>query len=136
MVIYRITFIRLPGWQYFTTGDVVTAQTAAFVTWLIGHILLALNLKQDRLPLLKQGLFTNRFGAMWLAGMIVLVFTITSVPALHQIFYNGATSDSLGSDNPGSDSIYVLDRGEEVADAAADVITGCRYPAGPTYCSC
>lgn len=72
-------------WLYYTTGDVVTAQTAAFVTWLIGHILLALNLKQEQLPLLKQGLFTNRFGAMWLTGMIVLVITITSVPTLHQI---------------------------------------------------
>ncbi|CAJ35458.1 cation-translocating P-type ATPase [Methanocella arvoryzae] len=72
-------------WLYYTTGNVVMAQTAAFVTWLIGHILLALNLKQKELPLLKQGLMSNRFGVLWLAGMVVLSVTITSMSALHPV---------------------------------------------------
>ena len=67
---------------FFQTGNVVLAQTAAFVTWLLGHILLALNLKQDRLPLLKQGILSNRFGASWLLGMITLTVLITNVPAI------------------------------------------------------
>jgi Ca2+-transporting ATPase len=72
-------------WLYFTTGDVIMAQTAAFVAWLLGHILLALNVKQERLPLLKQGIFSNRFGVLWLAGMIALSIAITNVPAVYPI---------------------------------------------------
>jgi len=67
-------------WLYYSTHDVVMAQSAAFVTWLLGHIMLALNLKQEKLPLLRQGLFSNRFGIMWLAGMVVLSLVITTVP--------------------------------------------------------
>jgi len=67
-------------WLYYSTHDVVMAQSAAFVTWLLGHIMLALNLKQEKLPLLKQGLFSNRFGILWLAGMVVLSLVITTVP--------------------------------------------------------
>lgn len=65
---------------YFQTGDLVLAQTAAFSTWLLGHICLALNMKQRQLPLLKQGIFSNRFAALWLAGMIVLTVTMTNIP--------------------------------------------------------
>ena len=67
---------------YFRTGDVVLAQTAAFVTWLLGHILLALNLKQEKLPLIRQGLLSNRFGTFWLLGMSALTILITNVPAV------------------------------------------------------
>ncbi len=38
-------------------GNVVLAQTAAFVTWLLGHIFLALNLKQEKVSLLETGDF-------------------------------------------------------------------------------
>lgn len=62
--------------------DVVLAQTTAFVAWLLGHILLALNLKQEKLPLFRQGLFSNRFGAGWLLGMIGLSLAITLVAPL------------------------------------------------------
>jgi Ca2+-transporting ATPase len=64
---------------YFGTGNVVLSQTAAFVTWLLGHIFLALNLKQERVPLLKQGFFSNRFGTFWLITMVALTFLITNV---------------------------------------------------------
>jgi Ca2+-transporting ATPase len=56
------------------------ARTAAFATWLLGHILLAMNLKQEKLPLLEQGLLSNRFAAGWLAGMVALVLAMTHVP--------------------------------------------------------
>jgi len=60
--------------------DVASSRTAAFATWLLGHILLAMNLKQETTPLLKQGLLSNRFAAGWLLGMIALVLAMTSVP--------------------------------------------------------
>ncbi|MFN2130214.1 MAG: cation-translocating P-type ATPase [Anaerolineae bacterium] len=54
-----------------------SARTAAFATWLLGHILLAMNLKQTTTPLLRQGLLSNRFAAGWLAGMVALVLAMT-----------------------------------------------------------
>ena len=80
---------------YFQTGNLVLAQTAAFVTWLLGHILLALNLKQEKLPLFKQGLFSNRFGMVWLLGMIAFSLAITSIPALHAYLKTSALSFGL-----------------------------------------
>ena len=70
-------------WLYYQTNDVVLAQTAAFVTWLLGHIMLALNLKQEKLSLLKQGIFSNRFGSFWLVGMILLSLSITFLKPLY-----------------------------------------------------
>lgn len=65
----------------------VASDGSRVVTWLLGHIMLALNPKQEKLPLLRQGLFANRFGALWLAGMVVLSVVITTVqfvrPDLH-----------------------------------------------------
>lgn len=80
---------------YFKTGNVVLAQTTAFVTWLLGHVALALNLKQEQLLLFKQGLFANRFGAGWLFGIIFISVVITSVPALHVYFKTSALSIGL-----------------------------------------
>lgn len=72
--------ISIYFWLYYQTGDVVLAQTAAFSTWLLGHILLALNLKQEKLPLSKEGLLSNRFGVIWLVGMICMTAIVTNVP--------------------------------------------------------
>ena len=73
-------------WLYYQTHNVVLAQTAAFVTWLLGHIMLALNLKQEKLSLLKQGVFSNRFGSFWLLGMITLSLVITNVRLTYSYF--------------------------------------------------
>lgn len=70
----------------YTAYGQVTAQTAAFVAWLLGHILLALNLKQDKMPLMVQGFFSNRFGIWWLMGMIVFSLAITMLPRLYPYF--------------------------------------------------
>jgi Ca2+-transporting ATPase len=71
-------------WLYYSTADVTLAQTAAFATWLLGHIMLALNLKQERTPLLRQGMFSNRFAIGWLVGMISLALAMTTVPVLRE----------------------------------------------------
>jgi Ca2+-transporting ATPase len=60
--------------------EVESARTAAFATWLVGHIVLALNLKQEKVPLFKQGLLSNRFAAGWLVGMIAFVLAMTLNP--------------------------------------------------------
>jgi len=72
---------------YYRTGNITLAQTAAFVTWLLGHIMLALNLKQEKTPLLEQGVFSNRFATLWLAGMIILSLSITQISSSHSYFH-------------------------------------------------
>ena len=65
--------------------NVTAAQTAAFATWLLGHVLLALMVKQTHKPLLKQGILANRIGAGWLAGMILLVIAMTHVQGVYAL---------------------------------------------------
>jgi len=60
-----------------TNMPLAAARTAAFSTWLLGHIILALNLKQEKKPLLKQGLLSNKFAIGWLVGMVLLVIGMT-----------------------------------------------------------
>jgi Ca2+-transporting ATPase len=79
-------------WLYYGWADVTQAQTAAFVTWLLGHIMLALNLKQEKVPLLEQGVFSNRFATAWLLGMIVLSLAMTAIPTLHAYLHTTALS--------------------------------------------
>jgi P-type Ca2+ transporter type 2C len=65
---------------------IVLAQTSAFVTWLLGHIFLALNLKQKKTPLIYQGFFSNYFAALWLLAMVAFSIIITSIPFLYPYF--------------------------------------------------
>jgi Ca2+-transporting ATPase len=58
---------------------VPAARTAAFATWLLGHIVLALMLKQERISLFERGLLANRFGVGWLVGIIALVAAMVQV---------------------------------------------------------
>jgi P-type Ca2+ transporter type 2C len=74
-------------WIYYSTNNVTLAQSSAFVTWLIGHIMLALNLKQEHLPLIKQGIFSNRFGTIWLFSMIAFSVFITSFSPVHKYLH-------------------------------------------------
>lgn len=80
---FAFGIISLYLFVYYELENPVLAQTSAFVTWLLGHILLALNLKQEKLPLIKQGIFSNHFGMFWLLGMIALSIIITVFPGLH-----------------------------------------------------
>ncbi len=73
---------------YFTYGLLI-AQTAAFVAWLLGHVLLALNLKQERTPLFSQGILANKFGFFWLCSMIGLTSIITCIPAFYPYLKTG-----------------------------------------------
>lgn len=54
-----VVFVYIRTYQQY---DFKTAQSAAFVGWLLGHILLALNLKQEKILLMTRGFFANYFG--------------------------------------------------------------------------
>ncbi len=70
----------------YATHGIVMAQTAALVTWLMGHIFLALNLKQRQKPLLCQGIFANYFALCWLVVITIFSLVITTVPWLYTYF--------------------------------------------------
>jgi len=56
------------------------AQTMAFVAWLVGHIFLAFNLRSDREPLFRLGVFSNRVMVGWAGATAVFVLVVTLVP--------------------------------------------------------
>src|SRR5207245_9242850 len=61
-VVYLVTWYSGVG--------LATAQTAAFVTWLLGHVLMALNLRSQRDSLFHLGLLWNRLMVLWSATLV------------------------------------------------------------------
>ena len=62
--------------------DLATARTMAFVTWMLGHVFLALNMRSERVPLFRLGVFSNRFMIGWGVAAVLFVVLATSAPAL------------------------------------------------------
>jgi Ca2+-transporting ATPase len=65
-------------------GDLVLAQTAAFVTWLIAHVLLAFNMRSERQPMYLLGPLSNRTMAVWALAAITFAVAVSTVPFLHE----------------------------------------------------
>jgi Ca2+-transporting ATPase len=64
-VTYLFTWYQNP-----TSSAIQHAQTVAFATWMIGHILLALNFRSEKEPLSKLGVLSNKVMVLW--GLIVI----------------------------------------------------------------
>lgn len=62
------------------------ARTVAFVTWLLGHFFLALNLRSEREPLLRLGLFSNRPMTAWGAATVAFAMLATSLSVTQGTF--------------------------------------------------
>ncbi len=73
-----ITIAYLLTW--YQTGDAARAQSMAFITWLAGHVGMAFNARSRRLPLLKQGLFSNKVLVVWGAGVALLLVFVAAAP--------------------------------------------------------
>ncbi|MGD0204734.1 MAG: cation-transporting P-type ATPase [Candidatus Bathyarchaeia archaeon] len=58
------------------------AQTVAFATWMLGHILLALNLRSDKEPLSKLGVLSNKVMVLWALMAIGTLVIATNVPGI------------------------------------------------------
>ncbi len=82
-------------YTWYSSGDLVLAQTVAFATWMVGHIFLALNLRSDNEPLLKLGLLSNRLMVMW--GLIVAVTLLIGTNV--SVFHDSLRITSLGLGN-------------------------------------
>jgi Ca2+-transporting ATPase len=52
--------------------DEPSAQTLAFLAWLLGHVLLALNMRTFQQPLLQKGVFSNLGMVVWCAAAFIL----------------------------------------------------------------
>jgi P-type Ca2+ transporter type 2C len=70
---------------WYGSASLVTAQTMAFATWLLGHVFLALNLRSDREPLFQLGLFSNWVMVVWAMATLALLLVATLVPAAQQL---------------------------------------------------
>ncbi len=59
------------------------AQTVAFATWMLGHIFLALNLRSEKEPLVKLGLFSNKVMVLWALLVIATLAVGIGLPFVH-----------------------------------------------------
>ena len=58
------------------------AQTVAFATWMLGHILLALNLRSDKEPLSKLGILSNKVMVLWALTVVATLVIATNAPGI------------------------------------------------------
>lgn len=65
---------------WYDSRDLARAHTVAFATWLVGHVLLALNVRSEREPVVRLGLLTNRVVLVWGASALT-VLLLTSLLA-------------------------------------------------------
>jgi len=79
---------------WWSGANLIQAQTVAFVTWLIGHVLLAFNLRSEREPLLRLGLLSNRLMLVWAAVTAVFVLAVTLAPGIEVLLKTGALSSN------------------------------------------
>lgn len=67
---------------WYTTQSLPYARTVAFVTWMFGHIFLALNFRSEREPLIKVGLLSNKVMLLWALLAFVTLLVGTSLPII------------------------------------------------------
>jgi Ca2+-transporting ATPase len=68
---------------WFQTQNLTQAQTVAFATWMLGHILLALNFRSEKEPLVKLGFLSNKVMVLWALLVVVTLLVGTSLPFVH-----------------------------------------------------
>jgi Ca2+-transporting ATPase len=59
------------------------ARTVAFVTWMLGHFALALNLRSEREPLWRLGALSNPVMTAWGGAALVVVLVAVLAPGVH-----------------------------------------------------
>ena len=67
---------------WYRGADLVTAQTTAFAAWMIGHVLLAFNMRSERQPIFQIGLFSNRLMLGWALVSVAFISLVTTIPFL------------------------------------------------------
>jgi len=70
-----VSFVYWLTW--YGGANQISAQTVAFAAWLLGHVLLAFNMRSARQPLCQVGFFSNRLMIAW--GMAATLFILSAV---------------------------------------------------------
>ena len=73
-----VTTVYLATW--YGTHDLVASQTMAFFSWLVGHVLLAFNMRSERQPLFQIGPASNRIMILWAAAVAVFLIAVSLIP--------------------------------------------------------
>ncbi|MGA2913787.1 MAG: cation-transporting P-type ATPase [Methanoregula sp.] len=88
--------VFIPYWSaLYLSMPLAAAQTAAFSSWMIGHILLAFFSRSTHDPLYRIGVFSNRVMVLWAAGALVFLALLLGVHAIGQRF--GITHITAGT---------------------------------------
>jgi Ca2+-transporting ATPase len=74
-------------WMVYSGVALKTAQTVAFVTWLLGHVFLALNLRSEREPLFRLGLLSNRLMVIWGVAAILFAVFASMTPGVQSVLW-------------------------------------------------
>ncbi len=78
-----VTVVYLFTW--YSTKDAVTSQTIAFFGWLIGHVLLAFNMRSEHQPMLHLGLTSNHVMLLWTAAIALFLIAISTIPGAQSL---------------------------------------------------
>ena len=78
-----VTLIYLSTW--YGTQNQVMSQTVAFFAWLVGHVLLAFNMRSERQPVLQMGLASNRMMLVWAAAVAGFLVLVSLIPGARQL---------------------------------------------------
>lgn len=80
---------------WYSGAGAPVAHTAAFVAWLMGHMLLAFNLRTEREAVLRLGVLRNRVMLWWAAATLLFALAVTLIPAVQTLV--NTTTLSLGT---------------------------------------
>lgn len=83
MIAYLRMLARAPA-------DIAQAQTAAFLTWLLGHGALALAMRGEGTPVRLRTLFANRVITAWIVAVALTTVLAVTVPLRARCTENNA----------------------------------------------
>ena len=67
---------------WYGSGNLSLSQTVAFFSWLIGHVLLAMNLRSERQPIYQLGFLSNRPMLLWVAVVAIFLAAVSVLQPL------------------------------------------------------
>ncbi|MFX0025955.1 MAG: cation-translocating P-type ATPase [Candidatus Hermodarchaeota archaeon] len=70
---------------YYLQGQ-IQAQAAAFGTWMVSHVFLAYNMRTNKDPLYKIGIFSNKLMILWGVAVMITLIIIIYIPPLQVVF--------------------------------------------------
>ncbi len=79
-------------WSIHSGAGVLKAQTIAFATWIVGHIFLAINMRSEREPIYKLGIFSNKIIIVWAVAAVGLLLLAANVPYLEAVLKTASLS--------------------------------------------